>query len=252
MPVRRQLAPCAVEADDIRNGRVDLHYAKTLVRLMSAHALAEELTAQGYERALETISEPELRRACEGNRHEERRHAELLYAALADLGVSRVQAERQMITARRSASFEAPRHFAENAASELDLVMGSLSLDITGMLIIGINYRESSYAPHARAAEMILEDEARHEEFAGNALGHMVESRGPHAVAQALREWLPMAVNFFGPPGSGFTFDCLTYGLKSRDNQELADLYLAVLERRLSRVGLQLPAITPTYPHQAA
>jgi hypothetical protein len=61
-----------------------------------------------------------------------------------------------------------------------------------------------------------------------------------------------MAMNFFGPPGSGFTFDCLTYGLKMHDNQELASFYLAILERRLGMLGLELPAMTNGYPHQAA
>ena len=29
--------------------------------------------------------------------------------------------------------------------------------------MIGVNYQESSYAPHCRAAEIILEEEAEHE-----------------------------------------------------------------------------------------
>ena len=251
MPVRRQFAPATVEAGDIRNKRVEPHYARTLIRLMAAHALAEELTATGYERALAAVSDPDLQAAARVNMEEERRHATLLYDALAEIEISRSQAERQLITVRRSPSFAAPRRFAENISGELDLVMASLSLDVTGMLIIGINYRESSYAPHARAAEIILDDETRHEDFATRALGDVLDRMGRETVAAGLREWVPLAVNFFGPPGSGFTFDCLTYGFKSRDNQELADLYLAILERRLSQVGLELPAITPDYPHLA-
>jgi len=251
MPVRRQFAPGTVEAGDIRNKRVEPHYARTLIRLMAAQALAEELTATGYERALTVVCDPGLCAIARQNMAEERHHATLLYDALAEIDVSRAQAERQLIAVRRSPSFAAPRRFAENTAGELDLVMGSLSLDMTGMLIIGINYRESSYAPHARAAEIILDDETRHEDFAARALGDAVERMGRETVAAGLREWLPLAVNFFGPPGSGFTFDCLSYGLKSRDNQELADLYLAILERRLSQVGLELPALTPEYPHLA-
>jgi 1,2-phenylacetyl-CoA epoxidase catalytic subunit len=68
----------------------------------------------------------------------------------------------------------------------------------------------------------------------------------------ALRQWLPMAVNFFGPPGSGFTYDCMRYGLKSRDNGELAELYLSMLERRVAQAGLEMPALTGNYPHQIA
>ena len=67
-----------------------------------------------------------------------------------------------------------------------------------------------------------------------------------------VREWLPRAVNFFGPPDSGFTYDCIRYGLKTRDNGDLAELYLSLLERRLRNARLELPALTATYPHVIA
>ncbi len=65
------------------------------------------------------------------------------------------------------------------------------------------------------------------------------------------QSFLPRAVNFFGPSGSGFTYDCIRYGLKARDNQELAEMYVTVLERRASQLGLKLPKMTTTYPHHA-
>jgi len=70
-------------------------------------------------------------------------------------------------------------------------------------------------------------------------------------VQAALKQWLPRAVNFFGPPGSGFTYDCIRYGLKTRDNQDLAEMYVTVLERRASQLGLKMPKMTTTYPHHA-
>jgi 1,2-phenylacetyl-CoA epoxidase catalytic subunit len=252
MPIRRQLAPGSIEAEDVRLKRVELHYTKVLTRLMAAHALAEKLTAAGYERMLAAIDDPELRPSIEKNLAEERKHARLVYEALAEIGVSEAQADRLMITVAKGPSFAAPRRFAEQAEGELDLVMGSISLDATGRLMIGINYRESSYAPHARAAEAIMEEEADHESFGLGVLGRALERFGAARVDAALREWLPSAVNFFGPPGSGFSFDCLTYGLKARDNQELADLFIALLERRLEQLGLKLPVLTRDYPCRLA
>jgi 1,2-phenylacetyl-CoA epoxidase catalytic subunit len=67
-----------------------------------------------------------------------------------------------------------------------------------------------------------------------------------------LRQWLPRAVNFFGPPGTGFTYDCLRLGLKSKDNDELAELYLTMVSRRLEQLGLDAPTLTPNYPHAIA
>jgi 1,2-phenylacetyl-CoA epoxidase catalytic subunit len=78
------------------------------------------------------------------------------------------------------------------------------------------------------------------------------ERLGTEAINGGLREWLPRAVNFFGPPGSGFTFDCIAYGLKARDNRELADLYLTLLERRVLQAGLDMPMLTQDYPHRLA
>jgi 1,2-phenylacetyl-CoA epoxidase catalytic subunit len=130
--------------------------------------------------------------------------------------------------------------------------MATISLDMTGLMMISVNYQESSYSPHARAADLIVAEEEEHNLFASNVLRDAVDSFGTEAVNSALREWLPRAVNFFGPPGTGFTFDCITYGLKSRDNGELAELYLTLLERQVHQAGLEMPALTTDYPHALA
>jgi 1,2-phenylacetyl-CoA epoxidase catalytic subunit len=252
MATRRDFPPRSLEAADLAQGRVEPNYVKVLTRLMAAHAIAEKLTAQGYERAAAFIAEPALHAVVDKNLAEERKHAQLVYAALEELGVTEVRADRSMITALKAPSFVAPRRFAENAANALDLVMASVSLDMTGLIMIGVNYRDSSYAPHARAAEIILAEEEEHELFAAGELRDAVERLGADPVNQALREWLPRAVNFFGPPGSGFTYDCIRYGLKSRDNGELAELYLSLLERRVNQAGLEMPALSVDYPHSLA
>jgi 1,2-phenylacetyl-CoA epoxidase catalytic subunit len=239
----------SVHADDIAAGRIEPHYVKVLTRLLAAHALAEKFTAIGYQRALETIHDPRLRPSIAQNYEEERKHARLVYQLLEPFGVSEAAADRSLISALKSPSFAAPRYFAEQAEGGLDLVMGSVSLDMTGYLMIGVNYRESSYEPHARTADLILEEEAGHEDFAAACLRDAVEWFGADQVNEALRAWLPRAVNFFGPPGSGFTFDCIRYGLKQRDNGELADLFLTMLERRVVQAGLAMPTLTRDYPH---
>ena len=250
--MKRLYAPGAIEAADLIEGRVEPHYGKILTRLLAAHAIAEKLTAVGYQRALDTIGDAQLRPTIEKNLAEERKHARLIYRLLDELGTSEAQADRTMIPAMKSPSFEAPRHFAEHPADALELLMASLSLDVTGLLMIGVNYRESSYAPHRRAAEIILDEEEDHEMFAATQLREAADRFGADRVNAALREWLPRAVNFFGPPGSGFTFDCLRYGLKSRDNGELAEMYLTMLERRVDQAGLEMPRLSSAYPHTLA
>jgi 1,2-phenylacetyl-CoA epoxidase catalytic subunit len=242
-------APSSIEAEDLAAGRVEPHYIRTLARLLAAHAIAEKFTAIGYRRALETLDDERLRPVIRQNYTEECKHARLIYKLLEPLGLTEITADRSLITSLKGAAFAAPRYFAEQAHGPLDLVMASISLDMTGYLMISVNYRESSYAPHARAAEAILEEESGHEDFAGACLRDAAAWFGADQANAALCEWLPRAVNFFGPRGSGFTFDCIRYGLKQRDNGELADLYLTMLERRVVQAGLSMPSLTPTYPH---
>ncbi len=250
MPPRRKYPPRSLTAADL--GGIDPNYRRVLARLLAAHAMAEKLTALGYQRALGTVENQALRPVLEKTFHEEHKHARLIYRALEEIGISEKQADRSMITVVRAPSFEAPMHFAQEASGELDLLMASIALDATGLVMIGVNYRDSSYAPHAAAAEIILEEEADHDVFAAEQLGRAVERFGAGPVNAALREWMPRAVNFFGPPGSGFTYDCIRYGLKSRDNQELAELFLTMIEKRCDQLGLELPQLTGEYPHALA
>ena len=118
--------------------------------------------------------------------------------------------------------------------------------------MIGVNYRDSSYGPHQRAAAIILDEEEDHESFASTELREAADRFGADRVNEGLREWLPRAVNFFGPPGSGFTFDCIRYGLKASDNGELSEMYLTMLERRVDQAGLEMPRLTSSYPHTLA
>jgi 1,2-phenylacetyl-CoA epoxidase catalytic subunit len=247
--VKRLYAPGAIEAADVIEGRVEPHYTKVLTRLLAAHAIAEKLTAVGYQRALETVGDANLHAPIAKNLAEERKHARLIYEILEQLGISENYADRSMIFAMKLPSFAAPRHFAEHPGDALDLLIASLSLDLTGLLMIGVNYRESSYAPHCRAAEIILDEEQDHDTFAAAQLGEAVDRFGAARVNAGMRQWLPRAVNFFGPPGSGFTFDCLRYGLKARDNGEIAEMYLTMLERRFMQAGLELPRLSAAYPY---
>lgn len=248
----RRFAPGSLEAADVLGGGVEPNFVRVLTRLLAAHATAEKLTAIGYRRALDTVIRPDLSPTMREHLAEEEKHARLIYAALAELGVSEAQADRALVTALKAPSFAAPRHFAEHSAGELDLVMATISLDMTGLIMVGVNYKESSYAPHARAADLIVAGEEELELFASNVLRDAADRFGTDAVNAALRQWLPRAVNFFGPPGSGFTFDCITYGLKARDNGELAELYLTLLERQVRQARLDMPALTTDYPHALA
>src|SRR5438128_11018673 len=116
MRIRREIPPRSIDAAAINANRVDPHYKKILMRLMAAHALAEKLTALGYQRALETIDNPALVPTIEKNLAEERRHARLIYRALGQIGISQQAADRSMIAVVKAPSFDAPSYFAGHAS----------------------------------------------------------------------------------------------------------------------------------------
>jgi 1,2-phenylacetyl-CoA epoxidase catalytic subunit len=248
----RSLAPCAVEAWEVRAGRVDPYYVKVLTRVLAAHAMTRKITAEGYRRMRDTIADPQLRALAEQNHADECRHAQMVYWMLEEIGVNARAAERTLLSAYRAPSFEALRFFTERARGEIDLLMAGLSLETTALLILGINYVDSSYAPHARLAHSVLEQKAAQDRAFTTLLMEGAARFGLQAVVKGLFNWLPMAANSFGPPGSGFTNECLRLGLKRQDNQELAELYLAMIARRCERAGLEIPRLSETYPRKVA
>src|SRR5260370_7213553 len=98
MPVRREFSPRSFDAAAIQEGRVDPHYVKVLMRLLAAHAMAEKLTALGYQRALSTIDNPALTAILEKNFAEEKNHPRLIYAALQELAMTQQPADPSIIT----------------------------------------------------------------------------------------------------------------------------------------------------------
>jgi 1,2-phenylacetyl-CoA epoxidase catalytic subunit len=248
----RSLKPEAVEAWEIQSGRVDPYYVKVLTRVLAAHAMAQKLSAIGYRRMRDMVTDPALHALAKQSYAREHRNARLVYGMLEEIGVSERAAERTLMSAWRSPSFEAVRFFAEQALGELDLVIAGLSLETSGLLILGINYSESSYAPHARLAKDMLEEKAACDRVFGDLFAQTAERFGLQAANEKLMFWLPMAANFFGPAGSGFTNECLRLGLKRRDNQDLADLYLSMVARRCEGAGLNMPRLTRAYPRRLA
>src|SRR5271155_3205785 len=115
MPIRREFPPRSLDAAAINEGRVDSHYVKVLMRLLAAHAMAEKLTALGYQRALATIDNPTLKPTIEKNFAEEKKHARLIYDALEEIGMNQQAADRSMVMVLKAPSFDAPSYFAGKA-----------------------------------------------------------------------------------------------------------------------------------------
>ena len=240
-----RFAPSRIDSTSLPD---DPAYRDTLTRLLAAHALAEKLTAWGFARALPRIAGYRRQHTVAKNVQEEMEHARLIYDALVQLDVGESAADSLMATAWNSPSFEAPRRFAEADCDLVDMLLAGFCLDTGGLLMIGRNYARSSYRPHAEAAAAILRDERDHDAFASNEFRQAVGELGAAAVQRQVDVWIPLGLNFFGPPRSRFTARCREFGLKSYDNSELADEFRALVARRFDEVGLTMPRVSAAYP----
>ena len=241
----RRFPPSSIDSSTLPD---DPSYRDTLVRLLAAHALAEKATACGFARALPRVAGYRRQSAIAKNVQEEMAHARLIYEALEELDVSEPAADALVATAWRGPSFTAPRRFAEIDGDFVDALLAGFCLDTGGLLMIGRNYACSSYRPHAEAAAAILHDERDHDAFATDEFRRTVAELGVDAVQFRVNVWIPLGLNFFGPPRSHFTARCRDFGLKSCDNGQLAEEFRALVARRLGEVGLHMPRLTPTYP----
>ena len=249
MPLRRQFPARSFEAEDVRLRRVDPHYVKILIRcsprMRSPRSLPRSaINARWIGR----------QRAAADNRKKSRRrtrHAAIIYRALAKFGVTQEDADRSMIPALKAPSFEAPLRFAKprpmtrptdgEAQPRHDRAADDRR-ELQGFQLRAARARRRSHPGRGGRARAVRGRRARE-------LGRAFRARGGGGGAA---QWLPAAANFFGPPGSGFTYDCMRYGLKVRDNGELAELYLSMLERRVGTGGLAMPRLTSGYPHALA
>jgi len=131
------------------------------------------------------------------------------------------------LKARRSTP---PATSPPKAEGELDLLMASLSLDITGYHdrreLQGVTTRR-----HAAPPKLCSMRKPTTNLRLATSCRRRSSLRRPVGPTPRCAED-PARGEFFGPPGTGFTYDCIRYGLKSRDNQELADLYVTMLSRR--------------------
>jgi 1,2-phenylacetyl-CoA epoxidase catalytic subunit len=74
-----------------------------------------------------------------------------------------------------------------------------------GAYVLVEDFAQSSYAPWARFAKKVLEEETGHMDFGNDFIRRQVDKIGKAQVQHALNLWWRLALNMFGPPVTGNT-----------------------------------------------
>ena len=90
-----------------------------------------------------------------------------------------------------------------------------------GAYVLVEDFAQSSYAPWARFAKKVLEEETGHMDFGNDFIRRQVDKIGKAQVQRALNLWWRLALNMFGPPVTGNTNHYIRLGLNTEPTRNV-------------------------------
>jgi ring-1,2-phenylacetyl-CoA epoxidase subunit PaaA len=213
-------------------------YRAALLRLLADQARAELYASTTYARWVPRVDGIEEKVYLAAIAHEETEHWARAVRLLEQLGVPPHEVRR----VRTSSIFYALVWLRVPRKVWLDVVMMNFLIDHAAYYLVE-DFAQSSYAPWARMAQEILQEEATHSDFGADCVRKAIQRQGQPSVSRALRRWWPIALNVFGPPTTARTPLYLRYGLKFRTNEERRQAYRAACEPKIRAVGLEVPPL---------
>jgi ring-1,2-phenylacetyl-CoA epoxidase subunit PaaA len=242
-------------------------YREHLVHLMLMQADSELAGGYGYVPWIMKAPTVEEKHVVAQIVKDELRHATVMYALLADLGVDveghvrdhdevfrmRIGAGADLGTARIT-SDQRVNIFYYPIDTWADFVFFNFCMDRgAGHQLEDV--RQCSYGPWARAIEGIFKEEKFHIRHGEYWVKKLAEDTATHDEAQAtFNRWYVRTMNIFGRPGSPKNRRYRTLRLKLRDNDEVRQAFATEVRDLCATCGLQVPAWTPvwsTLPEEA-
>jgi ring-1,2-phenylacetyl-CoA epoxidase subunit PaaA len=222
----------------------DGEYRSKLVKLLADQARAELEASTIYSKWVHKAPGPEEKMHLVEIAHEETEHWYGTLKVLEGLGVS--PEEAQLYADRNY--FYAISYIVIPRYRWVDILMLTFLIDHGAYLLVE-DFAQSSYAPWARFARKVLDEETGHMEFGNDFLREQVDKIGKAPVQRALNVWWRIALNMFGPPVSRHTRQYIRLGLKYRDNEERRSAFRLHCEARIRDLGLTVPKLyRDTYP----
>ncbi len=238
--VQREYPPSSVHLES----EMTPEYRGTLLKLLADQARAELLASHTYSRWVSRTPGPEEKMHLAEIAREETEHWYGTVKLLQELGVSH----------RDARSYESRHwfygivHLLIPRYKWLDILMLTFLIDRGAYLLVE-DFAQSSYAPWARFARGVLDEEVGHVDFGNDFVRSQAEKFGSPAVQRALNKWWRVALNMFGPPRTERTDLYIRLGLKFRSNEDRRQAFRYDCEQQILALGLKVPKLyRESYP----
>ena len=217
----------------------DEAYKKMVLTLMDKQAGREVATAEVFGQCVLHAPTVEDKIRITRFQGEELKHFQLIGTLMRELGVDMEAYVRDR--ARAGARFTGDAADMQ-IRDWIDATLFNFMIDRAATYQLG-EYTRGSYAPLAKANEVILEEEEGHKDFGEQCLVEMC--RDPQTRAEIQRrfsKWFVASMRIFGRAGTSGNKYCIEVGLKSRDSGDIAAAYLDSIRPVMARCGLTFPA----------
>jgi 1,2-phenylacetyl-CoA epoxidase catalytic subunit len=232
-PVAGASRPRVFKKDD----SLPTEFRELLVKLL----LTEHLENNGnpeYRRLLAKIADAGLRYAPHGKAmaieaeiiKQEVHHGEIVEGLIAGLGED-PGGERPI----KQYAFHLPFE------DWIDLAWFHALIDRVG-LYVGVEWSGSPYEPLASVSPQLEKDETFHTKAGFQHLKEICETdKGRAAAQERLAKWWPAALDMFGRSTSTNSPLYVKWGLKTHENEELRQKYIAEAVPAIEKLGLSVP-----------
>src|SRR5438046_2964634 len=217
----------------------DQAYRKMVLTLMDKQAGREVATAEVFGQCVLYAPTVEDKIRITRFQHEELKHFQLIARLMAELGVDMdaYVRDRQKAGARFTGD-EADIQIQD----WIDATLFNFMIDRAATFQLG-EYTRGSYAPFARANEVILKEEEGHKSFGEVCLEQMCEDPTARAEIQGrFKKWFVASMRIFGRAGTRGNAYSISVGLKTRDSGDVAAAYLDSIRPVIAACGLRFPA----------
>jgi len=232
--VVREYPPRSIEA----SSEMPPVYRRTLLKLLADQARAELLGSNTYSSWVRRAPGPTERMYLAELAMEETEHWYKAVTLLQELGVSPSDARNY----ESNHWFYFLSRLLTLRKKWVDLLMMSFLIERGGYFLVE-DFAQSSYAPWARMAEEILEDEQGHPNLGANCILASIRKEGLARAQRALHKWWRVALNMFGPPTTANANTYIRLGLKIRTNEDRRQAFRRCCEPQIRELGLQVPVL---------
>ena len=214
-------------------------YRTMVLTLMDKQASREVATAEVFGQCVLHAPTVEDKIRITRFQHEELKHFQLLARLMTDLGVDMdaYVRDRQRAGARFTGD-EADVQIQD----WIDATLFNFMIDRAATFQL-TEYTRGSYAPLAKANEVILKEEEGHKNFGEGCLEQMCQNEATRAeIQRRFAKWFVASMRIFGRAGTAGNQYCVRVGLKTRDSGDVAAAYIDSIRPVMARCGLRFPA----------